>query len=115
MTVAIALETGVPFDLLARLVATGSATVSDSGRLDWISDALNSAVWDGIQEVLIDGVAYSDFTAIDQISGLDLAQAVRVVTSVPEPEALGLLGLSLPLLAWVVSGRRRADRRYSHG
>ena len=115
VTVNIEFLTGVPFDFTARLVATGTATVGDSGRLDWFSDAMNSAVWDGFGDVLIDDVAYSNFTAIDQISGLDLARAIRVANNVPVPAALGLLGLGLPLLAWTVSGRRRADRHISRG
>lgn len=105
VTIDIEFQTGVPFDFTARLVANGRATVGDSGRLDWISDALNSAVWDGFSEVLIDGVAYSDFTAIDQVSGLDLARAVGVTSSVPVPSALWLLGIGLALLARTVSGQ----------
>jgi hypothetical protein len=115
VTVNIEFLTGVPFDFTARLVADGRATVGDSGRLDWFSDALNSAVWEGFSEVLIDGVAYSDFTAIDQVSGLDLARAVPVTTSVPVPGALWLLGMGLPLLARTVSRQRRADRQASRG
>lgn len=110
MTVNIEFLTGVPFDFTARLVASGLATVGDSGRLNWFSDARNSAVWDGFGDVLIDGVAYSNFTAIDQISGLDLARDLPVTTSVPTPGALSLLGLGLPILARTVWRQHRATR-----
>ena len=57
VTANVEFQTGVSFDFTARLIATGAATVGDSGRLNWISDALNSAVWGGFGEVLIGGVA----------------------------------------------------------
>jgi hypothetical protein len=76
LEVEITFQTGAPFQLTATLTADGSAAVGSSGRLDWDSAALNTAVWDGFQEVLIGGSMYSEFTAIDQLSGLDLAQAI---------------------------------------
>jgi hypothetical protein len=99
--------TGVPFDVTTRLVANGRASVGDSGRLDWFSSALNSAAWDGFGDVLIGGVTYTDFTAIDQFSGLNLREPVRVENGVPAPGALWLFGVGLPLLGGVAWSRRR--------
>jgi hypothetical protein len=83
--------TGQPFDIRAILTADGIAGVGDSGTLTWNSAALNSATWDGLVSVEINDVPVSDYTAIDQLTGIDLA------TAVPEPSTIVLMMLT-PLL-----------------
>ena len=107
LDIEIGFQTGTPFDLIATLTAIGSASVGDSGRLNWYSDALNSAVWDGFQEVEINGVSYTEFTALDEFSGLDLVEA----SVVPLPAAVWLfLGPLTVVLSTIYPGRRGGKR-----
>lgn len=87
-----AFRTGEPFDIDAFVITTGRAA-GGPGRLNW--DSAGVAWWRGLVNVEIGGFPVTNFSAVDQFTGLQLGGPVAV----PLPGALVLAASGLLALA----------------
>lgn len=97
--------TGQPVAIDAQLNVFGRSLSSGGGSgVDWFSDAGNSAYWLGLTNVMINGVAVTDYSFIDSTTGVDLS-----MTAVPLPASAGLFAGGLLFFIGLARRKRTHD------